>query len=65
MIYKMVLAFNITGHFGYFNQGSKRQYVIGSPRGAPSRTGKVYIAEYDEGTKQLNYLQTLIPYGKI
>jgi hypothetical protein len=52
-----------SGDFGYFNQVTKRQYAIGSPRGAKSRTGKVYIAEYDDGSQQLNYLQTLTPNG--
>ena len=51
------------GNFGYFNQDTKRQYAIGSPRGTKTRTGTVYIADYD-GTENLNYLQELTPTGK-
>ena len=60
----MHLSFIHLGNYGYFNPAAKTQYAIGSPRGAKSRTGAVYIVEYD-GTENFRHLQKLIPSGMI
>ena len=60
----MHLSFAHLGNYGYFNPATKRQYAIGSPRGAKSRTGSVYIVEYEE-TENFRHLQKLTPSGML